>query len=160
MRRYTLVMAITHADEALRVAENVADLITLAQEKQTDRSVTTTVARILERVEQGEESAVRFSHAAQILNVTRPTIQLWVERGVLEEVPSRPRKVSSLSLGRALALVRQLGKTDEGRERLLRALESLRDRDLLTRARQIAEETKSEDRIVYDEAALAELRRG
>ena len=39
------------------------------------------------------------------------------------------------------------------------ALEILRDRDLLTRAKVAVNTAKAEDMVTYDEAALAELRR-
>jgi transposase len=146
--------------EAQRVAEDVADLVTLAQEKQGDATVVAVVTRVLDRHGSGERSAVRFALAAQMLGVSVTTIRLWVERGVLEEVPSRPRKVSAVSLGQVLALSRQLEEGGHGRERLLRALETLRDRNLLMRARKAAEESGPEDFIVYDQSALAELRRG
>ena len=43
------------ADEALRVAEDVADLITLAQEKSDDASVVAVVAKVLDRLGIAEE---------------------------------------------------------------------------------------------------------
>jgi hypothetical protein len=153
-------MTTTQADEAMRVAEDVADLVTLAQERQGDPTVAATVMKVLDRHSTGERSAVRFALAAEMLGVSVPTIRLWVERGLLEEVPSRPRKVSAVSLGRVLALSRYLEVAGHGRERLLRALEALRDRDLLIRAREAASEAGPEDFVVYDQSALAELRHG
>jgi DNA-binding transcriptional MerR regulator len=152
-------MTTTQADEARRVAEDVADLVTLAQEKQGDATVVAAVTKVMDRHSGGEKTAGRCALAAQMLGVSVPTIRLWVERGLLEEVPSRPRKVSAVSLGQVLALTRHLEVAGEGRERLLRALETLRDRDLLTRARKAASQAKPEDLIVYDQSALAELRR-
>jgi transposase len=157
--RYDFGMTMTQTDEARRVAEDVADLVALAQEKQGDATVVAAVTKVLDRHSRGAQSAVRFALAAQMLGVSVPTIRLWVERGLLEEVPSRPRKVSAVSLGQVLARSRHLEVAGESRERLLRALETLRDRDLLMRARKAASEAKPEDLIVYDRSALAELRR-
>lgn len=151
-------MTAVQATEAQLVAEDVADLVTLAQERPGDDGVVAVVRRVLDRHRRAALSAVKYAHAARLLDVSRTTVQSWVERGVLEQVSGRPKRVSAVSLGQVLALVRQLGQTDEGRERLLRAIEKLRDRDLLTRARQVAEETGEADYIVYDQSALAELR--
>lgn len=160
IRRYDVGMTTTQADEAQRVAEDVADLVTLAQERHGDPTVVAAVTRVLDRHSAGGRSAVRLALAAQMLGVSVPTIRLWVERGLLEEVPSRPRKVSAVSLGRVLALSRYLEVAGHGRERLLRALEALRDRDLLMRAGRADEEADPKDFVTYDQSALAELRRG
>jgi hypothetical protein len=77
---------------------------------------------------------------------------------VLVEIPTPgPRVVSAVSVGWAVAVLRQRGVIDSGRGRLSAALASLSDRDLLTRSQKLFDLIRDEDLIAYSPADLERI---
>jgi DNA-binding transcriptional MerR regulator len=90
--------------------------------------------------------AVPVASAAEILEVSQPTIRSWIDRGVLEvRTGRRPVKVTSESLGRALATVRRLRSAGATKGLLEKAVNDLRDREdrlaLVDRIEELRQET-------------------
>lgn len=148
---------VAEPEEAVLVAHDVADLVTLTQQRPEDSGLEEVVARMLER---HRSTAVKLSAAARFLEVSTTTVATWVTRGLLDEMATgRVRRVSSVSLGKTLAFTRLIGKDGPNRrERILRILEQMRDRDLLKRAQDAAASSNDNHVVRYDDAALEELR--
>jgi hypothetical protein len=98
---------------------------------------------------------VPVSVAAGILGITRPTVKVWMSRGVLERVAdARPVAVTARSLGEAIAAtshIRAVGKDERLLRRVLDALEDQRTRIALgDRLEEL------ESRVALDAARVAE----
>lgn len=147
-----------HDEQARLVAEDLADLMSLAQRRTTDRALHAAIRRMAERHDSGPRpSAVRLSTAAAVLGISVPTVRSWVSHGVLEATPDEGiARVSATSLARALVVLREIGDNESGR-RLTKVIDALRDRDLLQRAQETLAETT--DFVEYGEDDLQELLR-
>ncbi|GAA3133029.1 hypothetical protein GCM10010466_24550 [Planomonospora alba] len=148
------------SDERTRlVVEDLADLLSLAQHRASDRALHAAVRRMTQRHDQGPHpSAVRLATAAELLDVTLPTVRAWIRHGVLEAVPGRGvARVSATSLARALVVLREMEEGEAGHRRLARVIDALRDRDLLQRAQDTMSDTA--DFVEYSEDDLEELLR-
>lgn len=147
-----------HDEQVRLVVEDLADLMSLAQRRSTDRALRAAICRMVQRHNHGPRpSAVRLSTAASVLGVTLPTVRAWVRHRVLEAVPGDGvARVSATSLARVLVILREIGEDDPGR-RLTKVIAALRDRDLLHQAQETLNETT--DFVEYDEDDLEELRR-
>ncbi|MEU9830507.1 hypothetical protein AB0D67_03100 [Streptosporangium sp. NPDC048047] len=147
-----------HDEQARLVVEDLADLLTLAQRRTADRALHEAVRRMSQRHDLGPRpSAVRLSTAAELLEVTVPTVRSWMSHGLLEAVPGEGvARVSATSLARVLVVLRELGEDESGR-RLARVIDALRDRDLLSRAQEAL--AGATDFVEYGEFELEELLR-
>src|SRR5688500_14524799 len=113
-------------DEQSRlVVEDLADLLSLARCRATDRALQATIRRMSLRHDQGPQpSAVRLACAAEMLGVSVPTVRSWMAHGVLQAVPGeKVAKVSATSLARAVAVVREMQEGETGRRRLARVID-------------------------------------
>jgi hypothetical protein len=146
-------------EQALLVVEDLADLLSLAQHRTSDRALHAAVRRMTQRHDQGPRpSAVRLMTAAKLLGVSLPTVRSWMSHGVLETVPGQGvARVSATSLARVLVVLREIEEGEPGRRRLAKIIDALRDRDLLQRAQDTLSDTA--DFVEYSEDDLEELRR-
>jgi predicted transcriptional regulator len=86
--------------------------------------------RILARAKSLDDTGVPVSRAAELLDVSQPTVRAWIDRGALDAVPdSRPLQVTSSSLGEALAAVLTLREAGKKRHVLAEAVQILADRE-------------------------------
>jgi DNA-binding transcriptional MerR regulator len=145
-------------EQALLVVEDLADLLSLAQQRAADRALHAAIWRMAQRHERGPRpSAVRLSTAAKLLNVTVPTVRSWISHGVLDPAGGEGvARVSATSLARVLVVLREIGEDEPGR-RLARVIDALRDRDLLNRAQEVLAETT--EYVEYSDDDLEELLR-
>ena len=75
--------------------------------------------------------AVPVSAAAEVLEVSQPTIRAWIDRGVLDvRAGSRPVKITTESLGRAVATVRRIRGAGQTKGLLEKALRDIEDREV------------------------------
>ena len=75
--------------------------------------------------------AVPVSAAAEVLEVSQPTVRSWIDRGVLDvRTESRPAKITPESLGRAYSSVRRIRSAGETNGLLEKAIRDLQDRDV------------------------------
>jgi len=101
---------------------------------------------------------VPLREAAVELDVTVPTITVWIKRGALVETSrGRRRAVTILSLAAALAAKWTSGGSDA--RPLASLLDRLSDDQLLRRAREASRRADTTDLITYADDALDELLR-
>lgn len=109
------------------LAEVVAELYSAVHAPEDDMAVA-----VLRAAGRADGVAVSYSEAAKRLRVSVPTVDSWVQRGVLERVADATvRSVSATSLGKALSVLRQLDDLKPTQRQLMRVAEDLRNRDLL-----------------------------
>ncbi|MEU4411260.1 helix-turn-helix domain-containing protein [Streptosporangium sp. NPDC023963] len=144
-------------EQARLIVEDLADLLSLARCRTSDRALQATIRRMSLRHDQGPRpSAVKLACAAELLGVSVPTVRSWMVHGVLRAVPGeKVTRISATSLAEVLAVVREMGQGEPGRRRLARVIDALRDRDLLERAQDAAQMTG--DLVEYGEDDLKKL---
>ena len=124
------------------LAEVVAELYSAVHAPEDDMAVA-----VLRAAGRADGVAVSYSEAAKRLRVSVPTVDAWVQRGVLERVADAAvRSVSAKSLGKALSALRQLDDLKPTQRQLMRLAEDLRNRDLLAATLQ-AEATGQVSRV-------------
>jgi hypothetical protein len=134
--------SVAERDEQARlVVEDLADLLSLARCRTSDRALQATIRRMSLRHDQGPRpSAVKLACAAELLGVSVPTIRSWMAYGVLRAVPGeKVTRISATSMAEALVIVREMKDGESGRRRLARVIDALRDRDLLERAQEVGD---------------------
>lgn len=147
----------THVAEPVRVAEDLADLFALAVDNPAP-AIRGTLSQVVQRHREGATS-LKLSDAAQVLNVTVPTVRNWVDKGVLDETSTDGvRHVSAVSVGWALSVLRRARETGDTRARLAVARDALADRALLDRAHEIAKTVDAEDLVTFGPDELDALR--
>ncbi|MFB9681606.1 helix-turn-helix domain-containing protein [Streptosporangium vulgare] len=144
-------------EQARLVVEDLADLLSLARCRASDRALQATIRRMSLRHDQGPRpSAVKLACAAELLGVSVPTVRSWMAHGVLRAVPGeKVTRISATSLAEVLTVVRETEQGEPGRRRLARVIDALRDRDLLERAQDAAQ--MAGDLVEYDEDDLKKL---
>ncbi|MER5650884.1 helix-turn-helix domain-containing protein [Streptosporangium sp. NPDC002524] len=144
-------------EQARLIVEDLADLLSLARCRASDRALQATIRRMSLRHDQGPRpSAVKLACAAELLGVSVPTVRSWMAHGVLRAVPGeKVTRISATSLAEVLAVVRETEQGEPGRRRLARVVDALRDRDLLERAQDAAQMTG--DLVEYGEDDLKKL---
>ncbi|MHB2027771.1 MAG: hypothetical protein ACYCPT_03010 [Acidimicrobiales bacterium] len=86
---------------------------------------------ILEIARDERLEAVPVSAAADVLEVSQPTIRSWIDRSVLDvRAGSRPLRITPESLGRAVAAVRRLRSAGETKGLLEKVVRDLEDREV------------------------------
>jgi hypothetical protein len=92
-----------------------------------------TERRVLRDVLREHDPGLPLAQAAELLKVSIPTVRAWIERGLLEDLHARPRRVSVSSvaaLGPQLEALREEFADPEQAARFLRRLD---DAELLAR---------------------------
>ena len=123
-------------DTAERIARDVDELSELESSLARNKDARLKVVRIRRR-RLDEAPSVRLSVAATLLDLSVPTIRIWIDRGLLDDVDdSSPRHVTLKSVLEVRPLVRELRALGRARnllEAVLARLEderTLSDRDL------------------------------
>ena len=125
------------------LAEVVAELYSAVHAPEDDMAVA-----VLRAAGRADAVAVSYSEAAKRLRISVPTVDSWVQRGVLARVADATvRSVTATSLGKALSVLRQLDDLKPTQRQLMRVAEDLRNRDLLAATLQ-AEATDHASRVV------------
>jgi hypothetical protein len=104
--------------------EEVLDSIVrlVEAEENAPRQLRAELALVRERLEDDLGRTVRASEAARLLDVTRPALKRWIDKGEIGMVltPSGRREIP---VSEVLSLVREVGRArSEGRERALAAV--------------------------------------
>lgn len=108
-------------DTAEQIARDVEELNELESALARNRDARLKVTRIRRRRLE-EAPSVRLSVAAKLLGLSVPTIRLWIDRGLLEQVDgSSPRRVRLESVLEVRPLLRELQALGHDRN-LLEAL--------------------------------------
>lgn len=124
------------------LAEVLAELYSAVHAPEDDMAVA-----VLRAAGRADGVAVSYSEAAKRLRVSVPTVDAWVQRGVLERVAEATvRSISAKSLGKAPSVLRQLDDLKPTQRQLMRLTEDLRNRDLLAATLQ-AEATGQVSRV-------------
>lgn len=77
-----------------------------------------------------EAEPIRILHAEQLLGLTNQTIHDWIERGILEEQGSSPKRVSLESALRAKLIVNELREQGQDRDLISSVLNKLEFEEL------------------------------
>ncbi len=106
-------------DTAERIARDIDELDELESALTRNKDARLKVVR-LRRRRLDEAPSVRLSTAGKLLDLSLPTVRVWIERGLLDEVDgSSPRRVTLGSVLEVRPLVRELRAL--GRDRNLLA---------------------------------------
>jgi len=113
---------------------------------------------ILEIARDVRLDAVPVSAAAEVLEVSQPTIRAWIERGVLEvRAGRRPVKITTESLGRAVATVRKIRGAGQTKGLLEKAVRDLEDREVRRGLKDRVEELRQGTTVPIDLDNLDDL---
>jgi DNA-binding transcriptional MerR regulator len=119
-------------DTAEQIARDVEELNELESALARNRDARLKVTRIRRRRLE-EAPSVRLSVAAKLLDLSIPTIRLWIDRGLLEEVDgSSPRRVRLKSVLEVRPLLRELRALGHDRNLLEALLARLDDERTLS----------------------------
>lgn len=112
---------------AAALAANTADAVAALAVSGLPLAAQSRMQAIIARAE-SLRTGVPISVAAELLDVSQPTVRAWIKRGALDVVTNaQPTQVTTRSLGEALAAVSTI-RSFEGKERVLsRTLEYLED---------------------------------
>jgi hypothetical protein len=118
-------------DTAERIARDIDELDELESALTRNKDARLKVVR-LRRRRLDEAPSVRLSTAGKLLDLSLPTIRVWIERGLLDEVdgPS-PRRVTLGSVLEVRPLVRKLRALGRDRNLLEAVLARLEDEHVL-----------------------------
>jgi len=115
---------------AERIARDIADLNELENALARNEDACLGVLRLRRRP--AEAPTVRLSAAGKLLDLSLPTIRVWIERGLLAEAEgSSPRRVTLVSVLRVRPLVRELRALGRDRNLLEAVLARLDDERVL-----------------------------
>lgn len=115
------------------VLEVVEDLIALQRlaEHERDAARRRSLDLVREHVAERDRGA-KVGEAAQVLEVSAPTVRAWLEAGALRAVAgSRPVRVDVMSLALTKSVVDELRRHRDNRGLLVDVLRVLRDREAL-----------------------------
>jgi len=102
--------------------------------------------------------AIPVSAAAEILEVSQPTIRTWIDRGVFDvKDGSRPVKITPESLGRVVAAVRRIRSAGETKGLLEKAVRDLEDREVRIELVDRIEELRQDKTVPIDLDNLDDL---
>jgi hypothetical protein len=114
-------------DTAERIARDIAELEELEDALARNKDARLRVVRIRGR-RLAEAPSVRLSVAGKLLELSVPTIRVWIDRGLLEEVGgSSPRRVTLQSVLEVRPLVRELRALGRDRNLLEAVLAQIED---------------------------------
>ena len=113
---------------------------------------------ILEIARDVRLDAVPVSAAAEVLEVSQPTIRAWIDRGVLDvRAGSRPVKITTESLGRAVATVRRIRGAGQTKGLLAKAVRDIEDREVRLGLKDRIEELRQGTTVPIDLDNLDDL---
>lgn len=119
-------------DTAERIARDVDELNELESSLARNKDARLKVVRIRRR-RLDEAPSVRLSVAATLLDLSVPTIRIWIDRGLLDDVDdSSPRHVTLKSVLEVRPLVRELRALGRDRNLLEAVLARLEDERTLS----------------------------
>jgi DNA-binding transcriptional MerR regulator len=122
-------------DTAERIARDIDELDELESALTRNKDARLKVVR-LRRRRLDEAPSVRLSTAGKLLGLSLPTIRVWIERGLLDEVDgSSPRRVTLESVLEVRPLVRELRALGRDRNLLEAVLARLDDEQTLADAK-------------------------
>lgn len=114
-------------DTAERIARDIDELDELESALTRNKDARLKVVRIRRR-RLDEAPSVRLSTASKLLDLSLPTIRVWIERGLLDEVDgSSPRRITLGSVLEVRPLVRELRALGRDRNLLEAVLARLED---------------------------------
>jgi len=118
-------------DTAERIARDIDELDELEGALTRNKDARLKVIR-LRRRRLDEAPSVRLSTAGKLLDLSLPTIRVWIERGLLDEVDgSSPRRITLGSVLEVRPLVRELRTLGRDRNLLEAVLARLEDDHVL-----------------------------
>jgi DNA-binding transcriptional MerR regulator len=114
-------------DTAERIARDIDELDELENSLGRNKDARLKVIR-LRRRRLAEAPSVRLSVAGKLLDLSIPTVRLWIERGLLEEVAdSSPRRVTLQSVLEVRPVLRELRALGQDRNLLEAVLAQVED---------------------------------
>jgi hypothetical protein len=120
-----LAAEVADANEVLHNGELFGDTDPSPQ----DHAIYEVLRRALARTAAMADIGVPVKVAADLLEVTPPTVNAWIRHGILEQVPEhRPKQVTAVSLGEAAAAVRFISRHGSSRRRMTELVQFLQDR--------------------------------
>ncbi len=123
---------IRELDTAERIARDIDELDELEDSLGRNEDARLKVVR-LKRRRLAEAPSVRLSVAAKLLDLSVPTIRVWIDRGLLDEVRgSSPRRVTLQSVLGVRPLVRELRALGRDRNLLEAVLARIEDERALS----------------------------
>jgi DNA-binding transcriptional MerR regulator len=119
-------------DTAERIARDLDDLAELEKALGENSEARRKVISIRRR-RLADAPSVRLSVAGEMLNLSIPTIRVWIDRGLLDEIPdTSPRRVSLGSVLEVRPLVRELRALGRDRNLLEAVLAQAEDEQALS----------------------------
>lgn len=119
-------------DTAERIARDIDELDELESALTRNKDARLRVVR-LRRRRLDEAPSVRLSVAGKLLDLSLPTIRVWIERGLLDEIDgSSPRRITLGSVLEVRPLVRELRALGRDRNLLEAVLARLEDERTLS----------------------------
>jgi len=102
--------------------------------------------------------AIPVSAAAEVLELSQPTIRTWIDRGVFDvRVGGRPVKITPESLGRVVAAVRRIRSAGATKGLLEKAVRDLEDREVRIELVDRIEELRQDKTVPIDLDNLDDL---
>lgn len=143
----------------MSAAELIEDLFTLEElarhedDQERRRSLTAVRSHLADR-----DRGAKVSEAAQVLELSQPTVRAWIDAGVLEPIagttPVRIGVLSLVDVKRALDLIRQQA---DDRHLLAQVMRLVRDREALAGSEEGFADVRAGRVTKLDRAKLDEL---